>query len=76
MHLSCEGDYIPGNPQFHDRNKLVVVSGCSGGGKSTLLTEMARRGDTVMPEPGRQIVNEELAIGSADALLTALQPPA
>lgn len=45
------------------RSRLVVISGCSGGGKSTLLTELGRRGHPVFAEPGRQIVKEELAIG-------------
>ncbi len=38
----------------------VVISGCSGGGKSTLLAELARRGFAVVEEPGRRIVAEEL----------------
>lgn len=38
---------------------LVIISGCSGGGKSTLLQEMARRGYTVVEEPGRRIIAEE-----------------
>lgn len=38
----------------------VVLSGCSGGGKSTLLAELSRRGFPVVPEPGRRIVEEEL----------------
>lgn len=37
----------------------VVLSGCSGGGKSTLLAELKERGFTVVPEPGRRIVEEE-----------------
>ncbi len=37
----------------------VVLSGCSGGGKSTLLTELERRGFAVVSEPGRRIVEEE-----------------
>jgi len=37
----------------------VVLSGCSGGGKSTLLAELERRGFMVVPEPGRRIVEEE-----------------
>lgn len=37
----------------------VVLSGCSGGGKSTLLAELERRGFTVVLEPGRRIVEEE-----------------
>lgn len=44
------------------KNNHVVISGCSGGGKSTLLSELARRGYSVVPEPGRQIVKEQTAI--------------
>ncbi|MPT22826.1 MAG: ATPase, partial [Starkeya sp.] len=40
-------------------DRFVVISGCSGGGKSTLLTELARRGFAVVEEPGRRIVAEE-----------------
>ena len=47
--------------------QLVVISGCSGGGKSTLLAELARRGFRAFEEPGRRIVKEELARGG-DAL--------
>lgn len=39
----------------------MVISGCSGGGKSTLLAELARRQHAVVEEPGRRIVREELA---------------
>src|SRR5262249_1318360 len=45
------------------RNRLIVISGCSGGGKSTLLAELAARGHHVFEEPGRQIVKEQLASG-------------
>ena len=38
----------------------VVISGCSGGGKSTVLAELASRGFAVVEEPGRRIVAEEL----------------
>jgi predicted ATPase len=38
---------------------LVIISGCSGGGKSTLLQEMAHRGYGVVEEPGRRIIAEE-----------------
>lgn len=41
------------------RSQLVMITGCSGGGKSTLLTELARRGEQVFEEPGRQIVKEQ-----------------
>ena len=42
---------------------FVVISGCSSGGKSTLLTELGRRGHTVVEEPGRRIVQHELQSG-------------
>ncbi|QAY79744.1 ATPase [Sphingosinicella sp. BN140058] len=38
-----------------------MISGCSGGGKSTLLEELARRGYAVVAEPGRRIIAEERA---------------
>lgn len=41
-------------------DRCVVISGCSGGGKSTLLAELARRGHAVVEEPGRRIVEAEL----------------
>ena len=62
-----EDDYIPGEKPGGRRDRLVVISGCSGGGKSTLLAELASRGHTVFPEPGRQIVREQTLIGG-DAL--------
>ncbi len=49
------------------RDRFVVISGGSGGGKSTLLAEMAARGFRTFAEPGRQIVKEQAAIGG-DAL--------
>jgi predicted ATPase len=42
---------------------LFVISGCSGGGKSTLLCELERRGFSTVPEPGRAIVKEQLCSG-------------
>jgi predicted ATPase len=47
-------------------DRFVVISGCSGGGKSTLLAELARRGYSVVEEPGRRIVREELAGNGAN----------
>lgn len=44
-------------------NGLVVISGCSGGGKSTLLAELKARGHAVVEEPGRRIIAEETARG-------------
>ena len=40
-----------------------MISGCSSGGKSTLIDELARRGHATVPEPGRRVVREELALG-------------
>jgi predicted ATPase len=39
---------------------FVTISGCSGGGKSTLLAELQRRGFATIEEPGRRIVAEEI----------------
>ncbi len=44
------------------KNNYVIISGCSGGGKSTLLSELASRGYSVVLEPGRQIVKEQTVI--------------
>jgi predicted ATPase len=44
---------------------FVVISGCSGGGKSTLLAELARRGYATVEEQGRRIVAEEIATGGS-----------
>jgi len=41
-------------------NRFVLISGCSGGGKSTLLIELARRGYATVEEPGRRIVKQEM----------------
>ncbi|MEO1107644.1 MAG: AAA family ATPase [Pseudomonadota bacterium] len=41
------------------KKRRVVLSGCSGGGKSTLLEEMARRGYTTVAEPGRRVIAAE-----------------
>lgn len=42
---------------------FVLISGCSGGGKSTLLAELRARGHPVVEEPGRRIVKQELETG-------------
>lgn len=44
-------------------DRFVVITGCSGGGKSTVLQELGRRGYATVEEPGRRIVREELASG-------------
>lgn len=69
------GSPVPGssglsNPFGKDvplQHRHVVISGCSGGGKSTLVAELARRGHPVVEEPGRRIIAEERA-GSGAAL--------
>lgn len=40
---------------------FVMISGFSSGGKSTLLSELARRGYAVVEEPGRRIIAEARA---------------
>lgn len=47
--------------------RFSILSGCSGGGKTTLLQALAARGFSVIPEPGRRIVAQELA-GTGAAL--------
>ena len=44
---------------------LVVLTGASGGGKTTLLQALATRGFTVVEEAGRRIVAEQLAQGGS-----------
>ncbi len=41
------------------KHPRILLTGCSGGGKSTLLDELARRGYRTVPEPGRRIVAAE-----------------
>jgi len=48
-------------------NRFILISGCSGGGKSTLLDELARHGLATIGEPGRRVVRDELA-SAGDAL--------
>ena len=44
-------------------SRFVLISGCSGGGKSTLLAELRARCYPVVEEPGRRIIADELASG-------------
>lgn len=39
--------------------KNVIISGCSGGGKSSVIAALAKQGYKVIEEPGRRIVQEE-----------------
>ncbi|USG62656.1 AAA family ATPase [Sneathiella marina] len=42
-------------------NRVVIISGCSGGGKSTLVQALCERGWNTVEEAGRQVVQSELA---------------
>jgi predicted ATPase len=44
-------------------NRRLVVTGGSGGGKSTLLDALAERGYRVAPEAARRLIKERLAAG-------------
>jgi predicted ATPase len=57
----------PLDPWSLEVDRFVVISGCSGGGKSTLLAELGRRGHAIVEEPGRRIVKQELK-GDGSAL--------
>lgn len=43
--------------------RFFVVTGGPGSGKSTLLAALGNRGFAVMPEAGRAIIQEQVAIG-------------
>lgn len=43
--------------------RFIVLSGCSGGGKSSLLAELRRRGYGIVEEPGRRIIQLETERG-------------
>jgi predicted ATPase len=45
------------------RERFIVISGCSGGGKSSLVNELARRGFRTVAEAGRQVIREQNSIG-------------
>ncbi|MGK7755275.1 MULTISPECIES: AAA family ATPase [unclassified Roseovarius] len=52
----------------------VILSGCSGGGKSTLLAALGRAGFHTVAEPGRRIVAQEM--GGRGAALPWVDPAA
>lgn len=62
MHPSAgEGAYRP-ELAAAASSRFVMITGCSGGGKSSLLAELARRGYRSFAEPGRQIFKEQTLI--------------
>jgi predicted ATPase len=66
---------VPRHPNSGDIiDRFVIISGCSGGGKSTLLAELYRRGYAVVEEPGRRIVAE--ALSNDGAALPWIDPAA
>lgn len=48
-----------------DTDRFVLISGCSGGGKSALLDQLGQRGYATVEEPGRRIVREEMSSGGS-----------
>jgi len=46
-----------------ERGNFYVITGCSGGGKSTLIDALRRRGFLCVDEVGRRIVRQQLRIG-------------
>jgi hypothetical protein len=46
--------------ECYARDRFGVISGCSSGGKSALLTELGQRGYATIEEPCWRIVTEEL----------------
>ncbi|WP_176085730.1 AAA family ATPase [Martelella sp. HB161492] len=42
-------------------DRFILISGCSGGGKSSLVDALAARGFNTVSEPGRRIVAEEIS---------------
>ena len=52
----------------------ILITGCSGGGKSSLLEALNARGLATVPEPGRRIVKEEDA--GNGAVLPRVNPKA
>ncbi len=47
---------------------FFVVTGGLGAGKTSQITELARRGFHTVPESGRAIIREEIASGGAPSL--------
>jgi predicted ATPase len=57
-----EDDYVPADVRYA-KDKFIVISGCSGAGKSSLLGALSKRGHRVVAEAGRQVIREQTYIG-------------
>lgn len=57
MSISPKSAMMSAHPQF------FVLTGASGGGKSSIVAALGERGFIIAPEPGRAIVREQLATG-------------
>jgi predicted ATPase len=49
-------------------NKLILITGCSGGGKSTLLSELSSQGYSVVTEAGREAYKEFASIAATEPI--------
>lgn len=56
----------PSGGALRNEERFVLLSGCSGGGKSSILAEIARRGFQTVEEPGRRVVRAERGTGGTD----------
>ena len=46
-----------------DRDRLFIITGGPGSGKSSLIEALSRRGIATMPEAGRAIIQDQVSIG-------------
>ncbi len=46
-----------------DSDRLFIITGGPGSGKSTVIDVLAKRGISTMPESGRAIIQDQVAIG-------------
>ena len=61
----CSRVSVPPGFGTGDRSpaRHVLITGCSGGGKSTLVRALSERGHITVPEPGLRILKDERARG-------------
>ncbi|MEO1556094.1 MAG: AAA family ATPase [Pseudomonadota bacterium] len=61
--LQPTGESAPFFDSVDGMTHHILITGCSGGGKSTLAAALAERGYHVVPEPGLRVVQEERESG-------------